>query len=120
VRRSLLEGTDAWHELSESLEEVVRWVLEGEGRGAIVLTSEASTAVYRACRKRGVRASAAADPDAVARAVRALGVNVVVIEPAGKSIALIKQMASTFRRASGPVVPDWLRLDDPPPEGATP
>jgi hypothetical protein len=78
----------------------------------LLLTDEASTAVYLACRSRGVRATAAEDPNAVARAVQALGVNLLVVEPERKSIALIKQMGATFRRAGGPVAPDWLRLSE--------
>jgi hypothetical protein len=55
----------------------------------------------------GVRAAAAGEPDAVARAVRALGVNLLVVEPAGKPIALLKQIGATFRRSGGPRPPDW-------------
>jgi hypothetical protein len=114
VRRALLDAPEGWQELGESLEEAVGWVAEAgasseaEGRGALVLTDEASVAVYRACRVPGVRAAAAVEPHAVARAVRALGVNVLVVEPAGLSIALIRQLATTFRRAGGPVCPEWL------------
>ena len=39
------------------------------------------------------------------RAVRALGVNLLVVEPAGKSIALLRQIGATFRRGGGPVGP---------------
>ena len=107
-RRSLLEGPEAWHELAGSLELAADWVAEADARGVLVLAAEASTPVYRACRKRRVRASSATEPDTVARAVRALGVNLLVVEPAWKSIATLKQIGATFRRAGGPVVPAWI------------
>jgi hypothetical protein len=80
----------------------------GSGRGALVLTDEASAAVYRACLVPGVRAATASESDAVARAVRALGVNLLVVEPAGKPLALIRQLGATFRRGGGPRPPAWL------------
>jgi len=117
LRRVLLDGEAAWHELGTSLDDARRWVAGAVGRGALVLTDEASVAVFRACQVTSVRAAAAADLEATARAVRALGVNLLVVEPAGKSIALMKQIAATFRRAGRPVVPDWLGH---PREGVTP
>jgi hypothetical protein len=55
-----------------------------------------------------VRAASAVDPDSVARAIRHLGANLLVIEPAGKSISFLKQIGLTFRRAGAPQVPGWL------------
>ena len=70
-----------------------------------MLTEEASVAVFRGCQVPGVRAAVADEPGAVARAVRALGVNLLVVEPAGKSIALLNQIGLSFRTAGGPVAP---------------
>ena len=58
-----------------------------------------SVAVWRACRVAGRRAATVGDVDAVARAIRSLGVNLLVVEPAGKSISLLKQMSRDLRRA---------------------
>jgi hypothetical protein len=69
---------------------------------------EASIAVYRACRVPGVRPATAEEPGAVARAARALGVNLLVVESAGKPVALLRQIAATFLRAGVPAEPDWL------------
>jgi hypothetical protein len=107
-RRSILEGAESWHELGPSLDDAAQWVSEADARGALVLTDEASLAVFRACQVPGVRAAAAESLDAAARAVRAIGVNLLVVEPAGKSIALLEQIGATFRRAGGPTAPDWL------------
>lgn len=108
VRRALLDLSEGWLELSGSVEAAAGWVAERSGRGAIVLTGDASVAVYRACQVKGVRAAVASDADGVDRAVRGLGVNVLVVDPAGKSIARVRQLASEFRRGGGPVPPAWL------------
>jgi hypothetical protein len=107
-RRSLLDGEGGWIDLGLSGVDSARWVAGARGRGALVLTAEASVAVYVACQIEGVRASAAEEVGSVARAVRALGVNLLVVEPAGKPIALLRQIAATFRRAGGPMAPDWV------------
>lgn len=106
-RRSILDGPEPWAELGRGLNDATAWVLEGDARGALVLTDDAAPAVYLACQVRGIRAAAAEEPGGVAKAVRTLGVNVLVVESAGKSIALLKQIGQTFRRAGGPVAPEW-------------
>jgi hypothetical protein len=108
LRRAFLDGPEGWREVGASLDEAAEWVAETDRRGALVLTDEASVAVYRACQLRGVRAATAEEPDAVGRAVRALGINVLVVEPAGKPLALVRQLGATFRRGGGPVPPAWL------------
>jgi hypothetical protein len=100
LRRSWLE--DDWRELDATPGAAARWVAEVPVRGALVVTDEASVAVWRACRLAGVRAASVADPDAVSRAVNRLGVNLLVVEPAGKSISWMKQLGATFRRAGAP------------------
>lgn len=113
LRRAWLSGADAWNELGNTLDDAVRWVAADQSRGAVVLTDEGAVAVYRACQTPGVRAAAAADVDAVARAVRGLGVNLLVIEPAGKPIALMKQMSTSFRRVGAPIAPESLAMREP-------
>ena len=104
LRRTLLE--EAWTELDGSTAAAAQWVAEVPHRGALVVTDLASVAVWRACQVAGVRAAAAADADAVARAVRGMGMNLLVVEPPGKSISWIRQLGLTFRRAGAPVCPE--------------
>ena len=104
IRRALL---DAWAEVAAP--EASGWVVSGTDRGALLLTPEASVAAWRANRVEGVRAASACDVDAVSRAVKSLGVNVLVIEPASHSIASVRAMAETFRRGGSPTLPEGLR-----------
>ena len=106
-RRCLLDGDALWHELGDSLDDAIGWVAEVDGRGALVLTDESALAVYRAYQSPGVRAALACDPDGAARAARSIGVNLLVVEPSGKSIAFLKQIGTTFRRSGGPDAPAW-------------
>lgn len=108
LRRILLDGRD-WTEIEH---EPAGWVIEGEGRGAFVVADEASTATWRANRVEGIRAATACDPDSVTRAVRHLGANVLVVEPAGRSIYLLRQVAERFRQGGAPVVPHDLRTPE--------
>jgi hypothetical protein len=107
-RRKVLSGDERWDEVGETLDQATRWVLGAGGRGALMLTDEASRAVYQACRVSGIRAASAEEPNAVARAIRSIGVNLLVVEPAGKSIAWLAQIGTTFRRAGGPIAPGGL------------
>ena len=104
VRRALL---DAWAEVAAS--DASHWVVSGTDRGALVLTPEASVAAWRANRVEGIRAATACDVDSVSRAVKHLGINVLVIEPASHSIPSMKAMAETFRRGGAPTPPEDLR-----------
>ncbi len=104
LRRALL---DAWAELSTT--DAIPWLIARPGRGALLLTHEASVASWRANRVEGVRAASAVDTDAVARAVRQLGVNLLIVEPAGLSIPFVRSMAETFRRGGAPSEPGGLR-----------
>ena len=84
------------------------WVAEAPHRGALVLTDEASVAVWRACQVAGVRAATVGRPRRGARAVRRLGINLLVVEPPGKSISWIRQLGATFRRAGAPLRPEGI------------
>lgn len=107
-RRALLDDAQPWVELGANTDAAAHWVMDAPGRGAVVVTDEASVAVWSACRHPGVRAAQAADLDAVDRAIRRLGVNLLVVEPAGKSISLLKQMSLVLRRAGAPRLIDGL------------
>ena len=107
LRRSLLEEALPWTEI-EPAAALAAWVAGSDHRGGLLLTGQASVAVWRAHQNPGIRAASAGEPDAVARAVEALGVNLLVVEPAGKPIALLRQLALTFRRPGAPRIPDEL------------
>jgi hypothetical protein len=106
IRRVLLE---AWVEVGADPVEAAEWVVERDGRGAFVVTDEASVSAWRAGRINGIRAATVSEPDHVSRAIQHLGVNMIVVEPQGKSIYLLKQIGERFRQAGAPVLPDWLR-----------
>ena len=107
-RRSLLSADEVWHEVGTTLEHSIHWLSEVDGRGVMHLTDDASSAVFRACQAPSVRAALAYDVDSAARSVRALGTNLLVVEPAGKSISTLRQLGATFRRAGRPLAPEWL------------
>lgn len=113
TRRILLDGRH-WSEVGSDATEAALWVIQGEGRGALVVTEEASVANWRAGRIEGIRAATVADPDEVSRASRHLGANLVVVEAAGKSIYLLKQVAERFRQGGAPAMPDALETHDQP------
>jgi hypothetical protein len=110
LRRAWLE--EDWNELGATLDEVALWVAEVPGRGALWVSDEASVAVWRACRMAGVRAAAVAEPEAVARAVGSLGMNLLVVEPSGKSIPWMRQLGLTFRRGGAPVSPENMDREE--------
>src|SRR5262249_18282922 len=80
LRRGLLEGGH-WVEVGKLALDAARWVAEGPGRGAIAIANESSVAVWVINQVAGVRGAAVGDADAVTRAVRYLGANLLVIEP---------------------------------------
>ena len=112
LRRALLEDPRAWIEFEPSLSCLAGWLVDGEGRGAMWLTSEAALAVWRSCQMTGVRAASAAEPGEVHRAVQSLGMNLLVVEPAGKSISWIKQLAAAFRLSGAPRPPAALCIEE--------
>jgi hypothetical protein len=108
IRRMMLEE---WTEVGPDAVEAAHWVIERGGRGAFVVTDEASIATWRAARVEGARAATVCDPEAVSRAIRHLGTNMIVVEPTGKSIYLLKQIGERFRQGGSPVLPDWLEAE---------
>jgi len=111
IRRALLED---WLEVGPDAVEAAHWVVDGEARGALVVADEASVAAWRAGRIEGIRAATVAEPEAVSRSIRHLGANLIVVEPAGKSIYLLSQIAGRFRRGGAPEVPGWIEHDERP------
>jgi hypothetical protein len=103
IRRALLDG---WAEVAP--DGLLTWLVAPD-RGALFLTPEASVAVWRGNRVEGVRAASACDVESVTRAVRHLGLNLLVIEPSAQSIPSMKAMAETFRRGGAPAMPEELR-----------
>ncbi len=108
LRRALLEDVFPWFELKPGVREVATWLSAAPGRGALVLTHAAPVVVWQGCRHPEVRAASAVDVEGVARATASLGANLLAIEPAGKSIALLKHMSITFRRPGAPQCPEGL------------
>jgi hypothetical protein len=108
VRRALLDDPRPWTELDSSPEAVISWLLEESVRGAMFVTADAAVAVWKSCQVPGVRAASAAEPADVGRAVASLGMNLLVVEPAGKSISWMRQIGTAFRQSGAPAVPQSL------------
>jgi hypothetical protein len=108
LRRALLDDLHPWSELPAELTNVTEWLVEAAGRGAVWVTDEAALTVWKSCQVNGVRAAAATEPAEVHRAARTLGPNLLVFEPAGKSISWMKQLTSAFRMAGPPASPETL------------
>ncbi len=110
LRRSLLSGgsSSVWREIGHCTLDAARWVSESRERGAVVLTAEASVACWLASQVKGVRSTTPKDANAITRAVRHLGANLLVFEPSGQSIHTIQHYCKIFRRSGVPRPPDWL------------
>ncbi|WZP01074.1 hypothetical protein EP7_003572 [Isosphaeraceae bacterium EP7] len=108
IRRTWLDSPVLWTDLGPDVDEVARWISDGSDRGALVLTPQASVAHWRASQVAEVRAATVNDGDSVARAIRFLGANLLVIEPAGRTIHELKSVADAFRAGGAPRRPDWL------------
>jgi len=106
LRRSLLEDAGRWAELGPSIGAIAGWIQASEGRGVLLATTDGAVAVWRACQAPGVRAALATEPDDIRRASRTLGANLIVVEPAGKSPSWLRQLATAFRQAGAPRVPE--------------
>lgn len=107
LRRALLDGPESWLEADGFLE-LVYWLPGADDRGGVYVTDHAPVAVWDACRRDGVRAASAETCDGVDRAIRQLGLNLLVIEPGNKSIAFMKQLCGTLRKGGAPRIPDGL------------
>jgi len=102
LQRAFLEDARTWTELDPSLDELTAWIRDGEGRGTFLVTVDPALVVWRACQVPGVRAAFAAEPADARSASRSLGANLLVVDPTGKSISWIRQIALAFRGAGAP------------------
>lgn len=109
LQRAFLEDSRTWTELDPSLDELTTWIRDGEGRGAFLVAVDPALIVWRACRVPGVRAAFAAEPADARSAARSLGANLVVVDPTGKSISWIRQIALAFRGAGAPRFADEFK-----------
>jgi hypothetical protein len=75
--------------------------LVGDQKLAILLTEDVAAAICLANRNFGVRAAAANDGKAVAAAVRSVGANLLIVDPVGRSLFQLKEIARRFV-AGGP------------------
>ncbi len=99
LARRLLE--DNWSEVEAPAE----WVAAQANRGALVVTNAAARVVWEACAHGGTRAAQTRDVAELDRAVRTLGVNLVVIEADATPTALARAIADGFRKAGAPRPP---------------
>lgn len=99
LRRHWLDA--AWDELGDGVE-AAEWVAATDDRGALVVADEASVVTWAANRVDGVRAATVGDLDTTVRAIRHLGANLLVVEPAARSIHLIRQIGERFRAGGAP------------------
>jgi len=102
LQRTFLEDPRSWTELEPSLGELTGWIRDGEGRGAFLVSMDPALIVWRACQVPGIRAAFAAEPADARSAARSLGVNLLVVDPTGKSISWIRQIALALRGAGAP------------------
>lgn len=108
LQRAFLEDSRTWTELDPSLDELTTWIRDDEGRGAFLVAIDPAVAVWRACQVPGVRAALAAEPADARSAARSLGANLLVVDPTGKSISWIRQIALAFRGAGAPRAAEGL------------
>ena len=79
-----------------------------DGRGMLV-TGLPAAGLCLANRQRGVRAALATDVAAVEAAVAAIGANLLVIDPAGKSVFELRRITRHWLRGGRPECPAALR-----------
>jgi ribose 5-phosphate isomerase RpiB len=81
------------------VDEMVERVRRGSERG-LLFCGEPDAAVCLANRAAGIRAARAGCPSGTRRVMRAVGANLLVVDPAGKSIQQIEQAALEFCSAT--------------------
>jgi hypothetical protein len=114
LQRALIEDPRSWIALPAGLPAATAWLQAATGRGVLFVTPEPAVVVWKACQVPGVRAALVHEAAEVHNATRGLGVNLLVIEPTGKSISWIKQLGQAFRRSGAPRLPEELRLEEDP------
>jgi hypothetical protein len=93
-------------ELSSAIE--VLGAAAGSGRIALLVTNHAATALCLANRIRGVRAAFGSSPAVVEAAVAEIGPNLLVIDPASRSVFEMKQSIRHWLRHGQPTCPAAL------------
>jgi len=63
---------------------------------AVLLTGEPAAALWLANRRRNVRASLGIEHEGISAAVRSIGANLMVINPAGKSVTALRRLVGKF------------------------
>lgn len=98
--------------LATVTEEMSEQVARG-GRLGLLLTSNVSAAACLANRQRGVRAAEARCPTSTREAVKGVGVNLLVVNPVGKSTFELKRMIQVFLAGAGECPAQWRgKLDN--------
>jgi hypothetical protein len=79
------------------------------GRRCLLLTDESPAAACLANRLRGVRAATATDIASVTRAARSIGVNLLIVEPVGRSLFQLRGIAREFLRGPAQCPPEYAK-----------
>ncbi len=119
-RRALLSTQNRWTEIEGDIQDAAEWVSQALYRGLVAFTEESSVACWRSNQVPGVRAAAPSDPEAVGRAVTALGVNLLVLETRYQTIPALLHSCKVFRRTGAPAPPAWLDSMEGPVSGPVP
>jgi len=106
------EGIEAESQTSDCLvrtiDSLAGRVRDGATLG-VVLTPDVAAAVCLANRLQGIRAISASDPAVVVEAARAVGANVLAIDPRGRGMFQLKQTIVAFCRGGLWACPEVLR-----------
>jgi hypothetical protein len=100
----LLERGDLLSAVDALAENVARGALSG-----VLLTNDPAAALCLANRQPGVRGALAANVADVEAAIRQIGVNMLVIEPTGKSSFALRQIIRRFCTAAPHDCPEALK-----------
>jgi hypothetical protein len=101
LRSVMQQGVEIQRLAQTGLLSVIDELTEQVSRGGslgLLLTEDLAAALCLANRVRGVRAAASGDVAALGRAIRSIGVNLLVVEPAGRSPFQLRQMVTEFCR----------------------
>jgi len=114
LRRALAQDPRTWYELPSGLAGAVEWLLGDSRRGVLLIATEPALTLWKACQVPGIRAATAHEPAEVHAASRSLGINLLVVDPTGKSISWVRQLAVAFRQGGAPRPPEFLLEEDWP------